>query len=194
MKNHMVKKVKLLITILFASVFMIACGGGGGGSSATPQSPAFEVTSSDYEEGGEIPIDHACVWEGGSDVSPQLSWTGAPAETDSYAVIMDDETDPCGSGVNACHHWGVFNIPSTMTELDQGVDIDAIPGLVEGGYSGPCPPNKHTYTTSVYALGDSMPVLDEETIVLTRSEFESSYAEHILGEGKITGTFTPANQ
>ena len=192
----MVKKVKLLITFLFASVFMIACGGGGSSATptATPQFPAFEVTSSDYQEGGEIPIDHACAGQGGADVSPQLSWIDAPAETDSYAVIMDDETDPCGSGADACPHWGVFNIPSTETEFDQGEAVDAIPGVVEEDYFGPCPPNKHTYTTSVYALADSMPVLDQETIVFTRSEFESSYAEHILGKGEITGTFTPAAQ
>jgi Raf kinase inhibitor-like YbhB/YbcL family protein len=45
---------------------------------------------------------------GGKDLSPQLSWSGAPAETESYTVTMYDPDAPSGSGF---WHWAVADIP-----------------------------------------------------------------------------------
>jgi phosphatidylethanolamine-binding protein (PEBP) family uncharacterized protein len=56
-----------------------------------PPVPSFELTSSDLADGDRLADDH--VFSGGNR-SPQLSWSGAPAETRSYAVTCFDPTPP----------------------------------------------------------------------------------------------------
>jgi Raf kinase inhibitor-like YbhB/YbcL family protein len=53
----------------------------------------------------------------GSNVSPALSWSGAPSGTKSFAVSMYDPDAPTGSG---WWHWVVFNIPPGTTSLPKG--------------------------------------------------------------------------
>jgi len=154
---------------------------------------AFTLTSADFDNGGEIPQIHACTYYGGSDVSPQLSWENAPENTDSYAILMDDEDAPCGTGDDACTHWMVYNIPSSVTNFTQGETVTNISGVTEGmtiGYVGPCPPNMHTYKITIYALKDTMPAVESGT-VLTRSEFTTTYGAHILDSVTLQGTYTP---
>jgi Raf kinase inhibitor-like YbhB/YbcL family protein len=54
---------------------------------------------------------------GGRDLSPQLSWSGAPAETKSYTVTMYDPDEPSGSGF---WHWAVADVPASVTVLPTG--------------------------------------------------------------------------
>jgi Raf kinase inhibitor-like YbhB/YbcL family protein len=54
---------------------------------------------------------------GGKEVLPQLSWSGAPAETKSYTVTMYDPDAPSGSGF---WHWAVADIPASVTGIPTG--------------------------------------------------------------------------
>lgn len=163
-------------------------------SSDGGDSGVFILTSDDYNNGAAMPLVHACSYYGGSDVSPQLSWTSAPENTDSFAIVMDDEDTPCGTGDDACPHWMVYNIPSHVTNLTQGETVTDISGVTEGlgtGYVGPCPPNPpHTYKITLYALKSTMPTIPAGT-VLTRSQFASNYSSHIIGSTTLEGTFAP---
>jgi Raf kinase inhibitor-like YbhB/YbcL family protein len=211
---------------LISIIFLISCGGGGGSATpkypdpdtdpdpdpdpdtdtdnevADPpvnddDTPAFALSSENFNEGNAIPLRHACTALGGTDASPQFSWTNAPAGTASYALIMDDETPPCGTGSLACVHWALFNIPASTNSLDADVDIATNEGSVEGysyiptnDYEGPCPPSEHTYNTTIYALDASFEALPQDS-TFTRSTFESTYSGNILDQAELTGTFDP---
>jgi len=82
-----------------------------------PEVPAFTVTSKDVTEGQPLPaaqLSGIFGIPGGGDISPQLSWHGAPEATKSYAVTMYDPDAPTGSGF---WHWAVADLPASVTEL-----------------------------------------------------------------------------
>jgi Raf kinase inhibitor-like YbhB/YbcL family protein len=123
---------------------------------------AMTVTSPDIRAGPKIANEQ--VFNGwdctGGNVSPALSWTGAPKDTKSFAVSMYDPDAPTGSGF---WHWWVANIPARVTSLPKGAGGGtALPaGAVQpkndfslAGYGGPCPPKgkPHHYVITVYAL------------------------------------------
>lgn len=110
----------------------------------------------------------------GNNVSPQLYWEEAPANTKSFAVTIHDPKAPTLSG---WWHWVIFNIPPDVNVLKEGagdVSKDIAPkGAVQSktdfgmnGYGGPCPPANdpaHPYMVTVYALDIEDLGLDKET-------------------------------
>jgi len=78
------------------------------------------VTSTDVTDGQALPpaqMSGIFGVPGGEDISPQLSWSGAPAETKSYTVTMYDPDVPSGSGF---WHWALADIPASVTGLPTG--------------------------------------------------------------------------
>jgi Raf kinase inhibitor-like YbhB/YbcL family protein len=124
---------------------------------------AFSLTSSDLADGQTVPMKHVFTALGGENLSPALSWSGAPEGTRSFAVTVYDPDAPTGSG---WWHWTVFNIPASATGLPGGVGADGA-GLPAGagqcrtdygapGWGGPYPPKgdkPHRYIFTVHALG-----------------------------------------
>ncbi len=126
---------------------------------------AFRIQSPDFQAEGTI--QSAQVFDGGGctggNVSPELSWSGAPAATKSFAVTCYDPDAPTGSG---WWHWQVFDLPASVTKLARGAGAPegkaAPPGARQGpndygarGYGGPCPPpgdEPHHYVFTVFAL------------------------------------------
>jgi Raf kinase inhibitor-like YbhB/YbcL family protein len=132
---------------------------------ALPQVPSFELSSTDISDGGELALRHCSgiFGAGGEDVSPQLSWSGFPDETRSFAITVYDPDAPTASGF---WHWAVFNIPASVTEVPTGAGDDKGSGLPDGAvqlrgdggvahYLGAAPPaghGRHRYFTVVHAL------------------------------------------
>ena len=135
------------------------------GVASAQKSSKLALTSPDIHEGGKIAS--AQVFNGmgctGSNTSPALRWTGAPAGTKSFAITAYDPDAPTGSG---WWHWVVYNIPATTSQLAAGAGdpkTHLLPaGAVQGntdfgspGYGGPCPPagdKPHHYHFTLYAL------------------------------------------
>ena len=132
--------------------------------------PRLTVTSADFNDGDRLPAAQL----GGSDVSPQLSWSGAPEGTVSYAVSCYDPDAPTTSGF---WHWAVFNIPASVTSLDAGTGDAELAGLPDGavalrgdsgsrGYYGAEPPaghGPHRYIFAVHALPQFLEIDDRST-------------------------------
>ena len=125
-----------------------------------PPVPELTVSREDFAAGGILPDDH--VYSEGN-LSPQLSWAGAPAGTRSYAVTCYDPDAPTGSGF---WHWSVFDIPANVTELPRGAGSGDFKGLPESAvqvrndygtrdFGGAAPPpgdGAHRYVFTVYAV------------------------------------------
>ncbi len=189
-----------IVVAALAALTLVAdgCGGGTGGNTGGQVAnwPAMELSSPDFPDGGELPRAMACTELGGENRSPALAWQGAPAGTVSYAVIMDDEDPPCGSGEGACRHWALYNLPASVSSLQAGEEASLTGAALganyqgETGYAGPCPPSRHRYRITVYTLGEGMPRLDPG-LELTRAGFERQYGSYILARGTISGYLGP---
>jgi len=89
-----------------------------------PKAARFSVTSTDIVNGQPLSLAQLSGnfgIPGGQDKSPQLSWSGAPEGTKSYAVTFYDLDAPTGSGF---WHWAVANIPANITVLPAGAGDD----------------------------------------------------------------------
>lgn len=131
-----------------------------------PDVPSFSLASTDIKQDATLDEAHrsgAMGVPGGEDVSPSLTWAGAPAGTKSFAVTVYDPDAPTGSGF---WHWAVADIPATVTELPRGAgtpdSTDLPPGAVTltndagmQGYTGAAPPEghgEHRYYFTVHAV------------------------------------------
>ena len=148
------------------AVATASCLGLGGPARAVDQPDLFELTSPDFSDNALLSADNASMgksprgpWEcGGKNISPALAWSHAPADTKSFAVIMDDPDAASGRGGN---HWITYDIPSTVTSIARG-DADKPGKFVSGdsgrdrlAYHGACaePGAKaHHFIFMVYAL------------------------------------------
>ena len=126
---------------------------------------ALTLTSPDVKQGGKIADEQVFNSFGctGKNISPALTWSGAPKNTKSFAVNVYDPDAPTGSGF---WHWVVFNISADTTSLAKGAGDpknDAAPkGAIEArtdfgvpGYGGPCPPKgdkPHHYIFTIFAV------------------------------------------
>ncbi len=81
---------------------------------ALPKLPSFDLESSSFADGQALakPQVSGIMGAGGEDVSPQLSWSGFPDGTKSFAVTVYDPDAPTASGF---WHWAVANLPASVT-------------------------------------------------------------------------------
>lgn len=155
------------------------------------------VSSSQFGEGQTIPM--SAVFDAfgctGGNRSPQLSWSGAPAGTKSFAVTMYDPDAPTTVGFV---HWVLFDIPPDVTSLPEGAGgkkhagVGATQGFTDYGFSkygGPCPPPgdpAHHYHLTVYALDLDKLGVDDTT---TYAKFRFIIRGHVLAQGELVGLY-----
>jgi len=157
-----------------------------------PPVPSFTVTSTDMTAGRPLDELHAHHSVGGKNVSPQLAWSGFPAETRGFVVTCYDPDAPTGSGF---WHWIVVNLPRQVTELERGVD--PLPSNAfcvrndygEAAYGGAAPPpgdRAHRYFFAVHAIDvDALDV----TADATPASVGFNLAFHTLARATVRATY-----
>ncbi|HOX19868.1 MAG TPA: YbhB/YbcL family Raf kinase inhibitor-like protein [Gemmatimonadales bacterium] len=150
------------------------------------------LTSTAFRHGGEVPSRCTCE---GKDVSPDLTWTGLPADTKTLALIVDDPDAPDPAAPKRTYvHWVLYNIPAGTAGLPEGATATGLPaGTLEGvndwkrtGYGGPCPPiGRHRYFHKLYALDCELPDLRRPT----KPALEAAMRGHVLGQAELMGTY-----
>jgi Raf kinase inhibitor-like YbhB/YbcL family protein len=152
---------------------------------------ALTLTSSAFKQGESIPTQFTCD---GVDHSPALSWTNAPANTQSFALIMDDPDAPMGTW----DHWILYNIPATTTSLAE--NIQTLPTGTQIGsnswkrsqYNGPCPPDReHRYFFKLYALDTTLKLPDGAS----KADVQAAMNAYVLGTAELMGKYNrPQNK
>jgi hypothetical protein len=180
-------RLPLFIVALAVILAAGACGATGESPSAagpegTMTATTLTLTSPAFTEGGPIPRRHSCD---GPDLSPPLAWTGAPAGTVAFALLVED---PDARGFV---HWVVAEIGGDAAGLPEGVPAAGPPAQGRNdfgriGWGGPCPPSgTHRYVFTLYALA-KVPTLPSRP---TAADVRRAIAGSILAEGRLTGTY-----
>lgn len=170
------------------------------GAISTAAAAEFRLSSADFTANGELA--NKFVYQGfgchGENVSPSLSWSGAPAGTKSYALLVHDPDAPTGGA--GWWHWVVYDIPASAGTIAQGAgttDGAALPkGARQGktdfgsvGWGGPCPPaghGKHHYEFTLYALKvDKLEVPDGASAAMIGYMANANS----LGKAELTGLY-----
>jgi len=145
----------------------------------------FTITSPAFGEGEGIPQRHS---GDGENLSPALAWSGAPEGTKEFALISDD---PDAKTPEPWVHWVLYNIPATVSSVDEGGNAGATEGKRgsgKPGYGGPMPPpghGVHHYHFRLYAL-DAPLGLQEGA---TKDELLAAMKGHVLAEALLIGTY-----
>lgn len=154
---------------------------------------ALKITSIAFPHGGDIPVFYTCQ---GEDISPPLSWEGAPPYTKSFALIVDDPDAPDPKAPRMTWvHWILFDIHPQTNSLGEikdysetivGIGTQGMTDFRRPGYGGPCPPiGKHRYFFKLYAL-DIMLNLRPG---ISKAELLEKMMGHILEEAQLMGYY-----
>ena len=150
---------------------------------------SLTISSASFANGGTIAKKFTCD---GEDVSPELSWSGAPAGTKSFALLSDDPDAPIGNW----NHWTAWNLPPDSRGLPEGTNkTKRLPdGTQQGsndfhkiGYNGPCPPpgKPHRYYFKLFALDTKLTLKDDAG----KRELGAAMKGHILAQGEWIGQY-----
>ncbi|HJQ21016.1 MAG TPA: YbhB/YbcL family Raf kinase inhibitor-like protein [Gemmatimonadaceae bacterium] len=150
---------------------------------------ALTLTSPAFRNGGEIDTEYTCE---GKDGSPELRWTGAPAGTKSFALIVDDPDAPDPKAPKMTYvHWVLYDMPADTAGIPKAGEGPA--GTRDGtndwkrvGYGGPCPPiGRHRYFFKLYALDTVLGDLKHPT----KDQLLAKMKGHVLEQAELMGTY-----
>jgi Raf kinase inhibitor-like YbhB/YbcL family protein len=172
--------------LLFLLLLILAAGF----LAAQPSGGKMILKTTAFQQSQSIPEKYTCD---GANISPELTWEGAPSGTKSFALICDDPDAPVGTFT----HWVLYDLAADMTSLPENVakkdQIDSPKAkqgkndFGESGYGGPCPPrgSRHRYFFKLYALDSEIQVGPGAK----KRDVEAAMKGHVLGHAELMGTY-----
>lgn len=138
---------------------------------------SFRLTSPAVSADSLLPVNYSCD---GESASPPLLWSGAPANTRYFAIIMHHVASP----TDIHWYWVLYNIPATVNSLPKNVTGIGTFGTNSVNdrcqYAPPCSqgPGRKDYIITIYALAEFI------TPSVAASEVNREALLHAM-EGKI---------
>jgi Raf kinase inhibitor-like YbhB/YbcL family protein len=143
----------------------------------------MKITSSAFQEGGNIPSKFTCD---GGDTSPPLQIAEVPSGAKSLALVVDDPDAPSGLFT----HWMVWNISPQNNTIAEGSTPKGVHGrndFGKSGYGGPCPPSgTHRYYFKIFALDREL----ELPAGAKRSQLDAAMKGHVIGQGELMARYS----
>ena len=143
----------------------------------------MKITSSAFQEGGNIPSKFTCD---GGDSSPPLQIAEIPSSAKSLALIVDDPDAPSGLFT----HWIIWNISPQTNEIAEGSTPKGVQGTSDfgkSGYGGPCPPSgTHRYYFKIFALDRELNLPSGTK----RNQLDAAIKGHVVAQGELMGRYS----
>ena len=143
----------------------------------------MKITSSVFQEGGNIPSKFTCD---GGDTSPPLQIAEVPSGAKSLALVVDDPDAPSGLFT----HWIVWNISPQTNAIAEGSTPQGVQGTNDfgkSGYGGPCPPSgTHRYYFKIFALDRELDLPSGTK----RSHLDAAMKGHVVAQGELMGRYS----
>ena len=154
----------------------------------------FLISSPAFKNNERIPKEHTGQ---GDDISPELSWSGAPDNTKEFVIICDDPDAPTAE---PWVHWVIYGIPGSASSLPTTLPpqpiLNKVGNALQGrnswntiGYRGPLPPpgsGNHHYHFSIFALDKALGLKPG----LSKNDVMKQIGGHVIGKSTITGIYS----
>ena len=207
MTRTRVTMLSILTTMVFAAALAAqdragagqrgaAPGGAPAAAARGPASPPMTLTTTAWADGDPIPAKYT---QAGEQVSPPLTWTNTPPNTQSFVLHFHDPDVARNRTTDDQVHWLVWNIPPTATSLPEGVPQGAdrpdgshqtsASGPMYRGPGAPATGPVHHYTFEIYALDTKLDVTPGADAFETRTKVMAAMQGHILGKAVYVGLF-----
>jgi len=161
-----------------------------------PAAPPMTLTTTAWADGDPIPPKYT---QAGDQVSPALTWTNTPPNTQSFVLHFHDPDVARNRTTDDQVHWLMWNIPGTTTSLPEGVPQGAdrpdgshqtsASGPMYRGPGAPATGPVHHYTFEIYALDTKLEVTPGADAFETRTKVMAAMQGHILGKAVYVGLF-----
>ena len=190
--------IAALVMVAAVAAEQAPAGGGQRGAGGQPAPPPMRLTSTSFPDGAQIPVKYT---QAGPQVSPALTWTNAPPNTQSFVMHMHDMEGSRNRTTEDQLHWLVWNIPSSTTSLPEGVPQG--PDLKDGShqtsatgngvYRGPgaaAAGPLHHYVFEIFALDTKVDVPANAADPFdTRAKVLAAIQGHVVGKAVYMGLF-----
>ncbi len=143
----------------------------------------ISLSSLAFGDREQMPRKYSCD---GSELSPPLTWSGAPEGTLSFALIVED---PDAGGFV---HWVMAGIPADTERINEGAPgshewSEGTNSFGKVGWGGPCPPSgEHRYVFTLYALSKAPRLQQGFDAAALRDAMNGK----VLGQGQLIGRYS----
>ena len=194
--------VSISVIAVAAAIAVAAQERGGGQRGGGPAGPAMTMTVAGFADGGQFPVRFSQAAEGaapGEGTSPAITWSNAPAATQSFVLHFHDLDLARNRTTDDQPHWVVWNIPATATGLPEGApkgnpradgsfQISAT-GPMYRGPGAPATGPMHHYVFELFALDAKIDVQPTADAFETRANVLKAIQGHILAKAVYGGLF-----